>query len=580
MNTQGLEREEQDWIERLKDLKQNHLFEDWDDDKVNEKKAFLRDIAKVEESYPGGIDSYIENAKKLLAENKAGKNPFAGMQPEQPDVVDLSTFSEDFLHYEQVGLEQAKKLVFVLVAGGLGERLGYNGIKVDIPFELLSETTYLQYYCETILALESRFTEEVNIPFVIMVSQDTEAGTLKSLEDNQYFGLKKSQVHILKQALVPGVVDNDGRLAKSSTYEMLWKPHGHGDIHMLLHQSGLAKRFYDEGRSHLLFIQDTNAQAMNVFLPALGVSVEKNFAMNSMAVPRVPGEAVGALVKLKGREKELTINVEYNQLDGLLRDTVSPEGDVAGENGYSLFPGNINILLIALEPYVPVLERSNGIIAEFINPKYADEAKTTFKKPTRLETLMQDLPKLFNTEKVGVTVFDRTYCFSADKNNLEDAAKKHQSGGVAECACSAESDFYQAMRAKLNFAGVEMDEGKEELFAGVPMKGGAKVFLHPSFALSLSELKERFKKVKLSANSSLVIKGRALVMENVEVKNSAALFVDTRKGEAVALQDKSFDNKGCHFVALSESEANDTQTPEYLKIRQYKMKFEEIEGLP
>lgn len=34
----------------------------------------------------------------------------------------------------------------MLVAGGLGERLGYSGIKVALPTELTTGTTYLQFY--------------------------------------------------------------------------------------------------------------------------------------------------------------------------------------------------------------------------------------------------------------------------------------------------------------------------------------------------------------------------------------------------------------------------------------------------
>lgn len=37
---------------------------------------------------------------------------------------------DDFIQYEEVGVKEARKAAFVLVAGGLGERLGYNGIKV------------------------------------------------------------------------------------------------------------------------------------------------------------------------------------------------------------------------------------------------------------------------------------------------------------------------------------------------------------------------------------------------------------------------------------------------------------------
>lgn len=42
------------------------------------------------------------------------------------------TFGDDsFIEMEKRGVVEARKAAFVLVAGGLGERLGYNGIKVN-----------------------------------------------------------------------------------------------------------------------------------------------------------------------------------------------------------------------------------------------------------------------------------------------------------------------------------------------------------------------------------------------------------------------------------------------------------------
>jgi UDP-sugar pyrophosphorylase len=38
----------------------------------------------------------------------------------------------------------------------------------------------------------------------------------------------------------------------------------------------------------------------------------------------------------------MVINVEYNQLDPLLRATGYPDGDTNSETGYSPYPGNIN----------------------------------------------------------------------------------------------------------------------------------------------------------------------------------------------------------------------------------------------
>lgn len=82
------------------------------------------------------------------------------------------------------------------------------------------------------------------------------------------------------------------------------------------------------------------------------MSVERNLEVNSITVPRKPGEAVGAICKLENREdgKSITLNVEYNQLDALLKDTIGKE-EVDSE-GYSLFPGNINAIVFSLPEYV------------------------------------------------------------------------------------------------------------------------------------------------------------------------------------------------------------------------------------
>ena len=47
----------------------------------------------------------------------------------------------------------------------------------------------------------------------------------------------------------------------------------------------------------------------------LGVSRERNWQMNTVCVPRMPGEQMGAICRLVDEtdtSKELVINVEYN----------------------------------------------------------------------------------------------------------------------------------------------------------------------------------------------------------------------------------------------------------------------------
>jgi UDP-sugar pyrophosphorylase len=572
-------KEEQELIAELLNADQEHLFVDWDAPGINDeaKAAFLRSLVRINSSYPGGLTGYISNARKLLAAAKEGKNPFEGFVPHQPDKVDLAQFNAEYDHYEALGKAHFSKTAIVLVAGGLGERLGYSGIKLDIPVEVTGTTSYLAHYAACLKAMEVRMEKPQPVPFIIMTSDDTNAKTVAALEANNWFGLKKEQVHILKQELVPAIADNNGRLALAEKYKLILKPHGHGDIHMLLYSTGLAAKLEKQGIEHLLFIQDTNGQVFNAMPAAIGVSVEKGFAFNSIAVNRIPGEAVGGLAKLVKGKTELTLNVEYNQLDPLLRATVSPAGDVPNEQGFSLFPGNINVLVIRMASYVKILERTRGIIAEFVNPKYADAAKTAFKSPTRLETMMQDLPKLFGPgEKTGVTVFDRRWCFSANKNNIKDAAAKHAAGGPPESGATAESDFYLAGRMKLAAAGVKVETAKEELILGIPFTPGPRVLLRPSFALTLAEVREKIKDGSISGDATLVLDGQGITLENVEIAAGSALVIKAADGTKITAKNLKVENGGFELVKLSADELNSSATPEYLRIRGYRIVNREV----
>jgi UDP-sugar pyrophosphorylase len=139
-----------------------------------------------------------------------------------------------------------------------------------------------------------------------------------------------------------------------------------------------------------------------------------------------------------------TINVEYNQLDPLLRASGYPDGDVNDkETGFSPFPGNINQLLFQLDKYVEVLERTKGIMPEFVNPKYKDDTKTVFKKPTRLECMMQDFPTVLDsadTGKVGFTSIAASMCFSPVKNATEDGVELQKVGTQPGTAATGEAD--------------------------------------------------------------------------------------------------------------------------------------------
>ena len=552
---------------------QSHLFSDWDEPGVRdrEKRKFMAALLNAHRAYPGGLTAYTRNARLLLAEAASGANPFEGFTPAQPDLVDLSSFGPDYDAAEAEGLKCFAESAVVLVAGGLGERLGYHGIKLDIPVEVTETTSYLAHYASLIKAASDRLGRP--IPLIIMTSRDTDEGTRTTLAANKNFGLPEGQITILRQELVPALSDMNASLALEKKYELLLKPHGHGDIHTLLHTSGTAKKLAESGVRYLLFIQDTNGQVFNAALAAIGVSEQRGYDFNSIAVNRIPGEAVGGIARLvRNGAPDLTINVEYNLLDPLLRATVSSEGDVPNENGFSKFPGNINLLIVRLAPYLKVLESSGGVVAEFVNPKFSDATRTSFKKPARLETLMQDLPKNFTTgEKVGVTVFDRVWCFSACKNNLADAAQKVIQNGPPESASSAENDFYEAGRAKLRAAGMIVEESPRELLRGVPFTTGPRVILRPSFALTLADVRVNIQGGRISGDATLVLEGD-VHLKNVTIPAGTSLIVHAEDGAPVLIEDfTATPNTRFTIQPLTDEEMQSDEVPEYLRIRGYQI---------
>ncbi len=579
--------EEIQLIRTLTDNGQEHLFEDWEElDAVEHKKAFLQSLHRVEANYPDGISGYIRNARRLLEESRSGKNPFAGYRPRPPEMKDLSGMAHRLEEAEEHGVSLIGQLAIVMVAGGLGERLGYPGIKIAIPFELLSSLNYIHYYATTILAMENiyheRFGCRTTIPFIIMVSGDTEEATRIILREKHSYGLKSGQVILLKQELVPAILDNDARLAKKSRYEITLKPHGHGDVHLLMHQTGTAEKLLKDGKKYLAAIQDTNAQVVNALLPAISVSVREKLDFNSIVVPRVAKEAVGGiatLVQEDGSAGKMTINVEYNQLDPLLRSTGNPDGDVNGPDGLSPYPGNINVIIIGVENYVEVLKKSAGLVPEFVNPKYADAEKTVFQKPTRLETMMQDLPRLFDARsRVGVTMFDRKYVFSPDKNNLTDAAKKAATGQPPECAASAESDYYEINRQKINRAGNFAQEIPEPVFYhGIPFKAGARIVLHPKFAITQKEIGHKIKNCTFGPQTSLVLEGKNIYLDSFQLKNKSAVRIKISPEAVLHIRNVTLDRwEGVEMRELSEIEMSNPDLPPYLKIRGYALEEKNI----
>lgn len=443
--------EEKKLVEELCAEDQGHLFAEWTGAASEEadQRRLLKQLVELDQAYPGGLAAYVREARVLLARSRDGLSPLAGLSAEVPDAAECAaapSFETDRAAWDALearGLRAVRDTAFVLVAGGVGERLGYDGIKVALEASLATHTSLLARYCGAIGALGGD-------TLAIMTSPATHARTAALLRAHACFGLDARRVHLLRQGAVACVADAAAHLARApgDAYAVETKPHGHGDVHALLHASGLLAAWRAEGKRYVCLFQDTNALFFRTLPVVLGVSEARGWAMNSVAVPRAPREAVGGLCRLVDRATRAVVHplasVEYNELPAMMPGGVEPPPDA--RRTPSPFVGNINELVLALAPYAQTLARTHGRTPEFVNPKYADPAaRTAFLAPARLECLMQDYARALSpAAPVGYTLLPAWLAFSPMKNTLPSAAAKWRAGTPPASVASGELDQYRA----------------------------------------------------------------------------------------------------------------------------------------
>ncbi|EPY43103.1 UDP-sugar pyrophosphorylase [Angomonas deanei] len=413
---------------------------------------------------------------------------------------------------ETLGTALLARCAFVLVAGGLGERLGYPDIKLSLPVETTTDEArrslpgqpsahcYLLHYCQWI----QQITKEEgsgNVPLIIMTSNDTHAKTEALIATLRTAGLIQLQhILLLKQEQVFCFADQDAHLAITQeegpdgtvTYKLPRKPHGHGDVHSLIYNAKYPAAEGEESKPlldvladtfqtrYILFFQDTNAIAPWTAPITLAISEEENLAMNFTCIEREEGEAVGVVCRVKdtnaaGATVWRTAPVEYNIYEDAVKNAQNDKNSAlyqllhsseSSKKGVSPFPGNINTLLFHLDAYRRALQSSKGMVPEFINPKYAKnkDGQLVFKSPARIESLMQDLALCMestaeeqNTPRdiIGVTVFDR-FTFQPVKNNVKDVFAKNEKGEETYGAASGEGKYYALLRRRLQSIGMPL----------------------------------------------------------------------------------------------------------------------------
>ena len=212
----------------------------------------------------------------------------------------------------------------LLVAGGQGTRLGYNGPKGCFQTLQISQKTLYQIHAEKIIYASKKYGK--TIPFLIMTSPHTDNETRTFFKENNYFGMKESDVFFFCQSMT-ATLDLYGKALLKSDSELLKNPDGHGGCYTAFMKSGALEYLEKRGIKTLVYIQVDNILAPIDDPILVGLQESRNADIVTKVLRKAsPQEKVGHLVSVNGKDQI----VEYV-------DVTKEQLELKDENGELIF---------------------------------------------------------------------------------------------------------------------------------------------------------------------------------------------------------------------------------------------------
>ena len=229
--------------------------------------------------------------------------------PEPAPVISLSAAERIAALSRGEELLAAGMVGVVLVAGGQGSRLGFDGPKGVYAVGPLSGASLFEIHARKILALENKY--RISIPLYIMTSAANDAATRAFFEKHNYFGRDRANTVFFSQGMWPALT-KDGRLILDAPGHIFESPDGHGGLLAALKKHALFEDMRQRGVTTLFYFQVDNP-LVNVADPVfLGVHAG-NFSEFSIKVcaKRDADEGLGNVVLQESGSRRM---LEYSEL--------------------------------------------------------------------------------------------------------------------------------------------------------------------------------------------------------------------------------------------------------------------------
>jgi UDP-N-acetylglucosamine/UDP-N-acetylgalactosamine diphosphorylase len=214
------------------------------------------------------------------------------------------------------------RVAVVLLAGGQGTRLGFDGPKGDYPFAPITRRTLFAHHAAKVAAIRARYATP--LPWFVLTSPANDTETQHSFASADFFGLDPGSVRFVVQGTLPAVDRVTGDVLLEAPDRLALSPDGHGGLLSALRRSGALDEMAAAGITLFQTFQVDNPALRLARPEVIGHHLMAGAQMSSLAVrKRTPAEKMGVIAQIDGR----TGVVEYSDLP----DELAEQRDAAGD---------------------------------------------------------------------------------------------------------------------------------------------------------------------------------------------------------------------------------------------------------